>query len=263
MTAPSPSETTPVRLAVVGPVGVITLADPRHRNALSLEVTRALAAAVATATADPAVRALVIAAEPPTFSAGGALDDLLTPRASLEEMYAGFEAVANTSLPTIAAVGGPAIGAGMNVALACDVIVCSPAARFDPRFLDVGIHPGGGILWRLRERVGRQAAAALVLCGEVMDGEEAARTGLAWRCVPDDELLGRAMALAERAAERPAALVARTKQTLDASAAITDGSAAVLLELEPQRSSMQDPVFLERLEAIRLRVQGTPGATDS
>ena len=139
-------------------------------------------------------------------------------------------------VPTIAAVGGPAIGAGVNVALACDVIVCSPSARFDPRFLDVGIQPGGGLLWRLRERVGRQAAAALVLCGEALDGEEAAEVGLAWRCVPDDELADAALALARRAAQRPRALLARAKQTLDETASVTDGEAAVQLELEPQRA---------------------------
>ena len=107
------------------------------------------------------------------------MDDLLEPKAPLEAMYAGFEAIAAAPVPTVAAVGGAAVGAGVNVALACDVIVCSPSARFDPRWLDVGIHPGGGNLWLLRERVGRQAAAALVLCGESVDGDEAARMG--WR----------------------------------------------------------------------------------
>ena len=161
----------------------------------------------------------MLAAEPPAFCAGGSLDELLEPVATLPEIYEGMLALAHAPVPTIAAVGGAAIGAGVNLPLFCDVIVASPSARFDPRWLDVGIHPGGGHLFRLADRVGRQAAAALVLCGEVLDGERAADLGLAWRCVPDDELLPTAIALAERAAGRDGELVRRTKASLDASLA--------------------------------------------
>ena len=104
----------------------------------------------------------------------------------------------------------------------------------------------------------RQAAAALVLCGDVLDGEAAAACGLAWRCVPDDDLVEVATSLARKAATRPRDLVCLTKQTLDASAAITDGPAAVALELEPQRRSMEDPIFLDRLQSLREKVR--PGA---
>ena len=169
---------------------MVTLNDPDHRNALSYDLTTASRRRDGCA-ARTDVSGIVIAAAPPVYSAGGSVDDLLEPKAPLEAMYAGFEAIAAAPVPTVAAVGGPAVGAGVNVALACDVIVCSPSARFDPRWLDVGIHPGGGNLWSLRERIGRQATAALVLCGESVDGEEAARIGLAWRCVPDDGLVER------------------------------------------------------------------------
>jgi enoyl-CoA hydratase len=238
-----------VRRTTDGSVATITLTDAPHRNALSLELTTELAAAVTAASSDETIGAIVVTAEPPVFSAGGSLDDLLNPRAPLEEMYAGFEAIARAPVPTIA---------GVNVALACDVIVCSPSARFDPRFLDVGLHPGGGILWQLRERVSRQAAAAMVLCGDVLEGEAAAACGLAWRCVADDDLIEVATSLAHKAATRPRGLVCLTKQTLDASAAITDGAAAVALELEPQRRSMEDPIFLDRLQSLREKVR--PGA---
>lgn len=243
-----------VLLTVDDDVAVITLDDPDHRNALSYDVTVALAETVARALATPAVGAIVVTATPPVFCAGGSVDDLLEPRAPLEDTYAGFLAVADAPVPTIAAVNGPAVGAGVNVALACDVILCSPAARFDPRWLDVGIHPGGGHLWRLRERVGRQAAAALVLCGEALDGEGAARLGLAWRCVPDDELLPAAVALARRAAGRPRDLVATTKASLDAAAGVHTSAEAVALELGPQRASMASDAFAERLAALRARL---------
>jgi enoyl-CoA hydratase len=193
-----------VRAQVVdGDVAVLTLADPERRNALTLEMTDDLAASVAWALAED-VGAIVLAADPPVFCAGGSVDDLFEPRADLPDMYAGFLALATAPVLTIAAVDGATIGAGVNLPLACDVVFASPAARFDPRFLDLGLHPGGGHLWRLERRVGRQAAAALVLGGDVLDGVEAEAKGLAWRCVPSDDLLDAALVMARRAAGRPA-----------------------------------------------------------
>ena len=75
-------------------------------------------------------------------------------------------------------------------------------ARFDTRFLQLGLHPGGGHTWMSQRIAGPQAVAATVLFGEVLDGAEAERVGLVWRCVPDDELLPAAQAMAERAAQR-------------------------------------------------------------
>ncbi len=234
-------------------IGLLTLADPDHRNALSLEMTRDLAAAVADALGLGAA-ALVLTADPPVFCAGGSLDDLLEPRAPLEEMYVGFLAVANAPVVTIAAVDGAAIGAGVNLPLACDVILASPEARFDPRFLDIGIHPGGGHLWRLEQRVGRQAAAALSLCGESLSGEEAESKGLAWRCVPADELVDTALRLARRVVSRPRAVVERAKATLDASLAVDNSADAVALELDAQQWSMEQPEFHERVRAMQARL---------
>jgi enoyl-CoA hydratase len=182
------------------------------------------------------------------------LDDLHEPRAELSEMYAGFLALAHAPVVTIAAVDGPAIGAGVNLPLACDVVLASPRAVFDPRFLDLGIHPGGGHLWRLEQRVGRQAAAALSLCGEKLDGADAEAKGLVWRCVPSDELLGAALALARRVASRPRGVVRRAKHTLDASLGVVTSEEAVALELDAQRWSMAQPEFGERLRAARDRL---------
>ena len=238
---------------VDGGVAVLTLDDAAHRNALTLELTRALAAAVQGALVDGA-RALVLAAEAPVFCAGGSVDDLLEPRADVAEMYAGFLALADAPVVTVAAVDGPAIGAGVNLPLACDVVVASPAARFDPRFLDLGLHPGGGQLWRLERRVGRQAAAALVLCGDTLDGAEAEAKGLVWRCVPAPDLLDTALGLARRAASRPAPVMARAKETLDASPGLATAADAVALELEAQRWSMATPAFAERLADLRAKL---------
>ncbi|MEO3783739.1 enoyl-CoA hydratase-related protein [Actinocorallia sp. B10E7] len=246
----SGSPETLVRVTVDDGVGVLVLDDPRHRNALSKKVSDDLARAVDTAL-EGGARALVLTAEPPVFCAGGSLDGLLDRTVPLSEMYAGMERLASAPVPTIAAVAGPAIGAGVNLPLACDVIVASPDARFDPRFLDVGIHPGGGHLWRLAERVGAQGAAALVLCGDLLTGEEAAAKGLAWRCVPEDELKPTALALARRAAGRSAPLVRRTKRTLLESLSLASPEEAAKLELAAQEWSVEQPEFSETVRAIR------------
>ena len=86
-----------------------------------------------------------------------------------------------------------------------EIVIATPRAVFDPRWLDVGIHPGGGHLWRLEQRVGRQAATALVLFGAKLTGDQAVRHGLAFACVEPDELMPQALAMARRAAARHAA----------------------------------------------------------
>ena len=198
-----------VAVTISDGIAMVQVDDPAHRNAISYELSKQLAAAVGAIRADERVGALILTATPPVFSAGGSIDDLESPPGPLAAVYAGFEALAACAFPTIAIVAGPAIGAGVNLALACDVILGFPAAVFDCRFLDIGIHPGGGHLWQLRHRVGRQGAAALVLLGDTLTGREAEARGLVWRCVEDDELLPLALRLARRAARRPAPVVQR------------------------------------------------------
>jgi enoyl-CoA hydratase len=234
-------------------VGLLRLNDPAHRNALSKRLSDDLADAV-TAALDGGARALVLSAAAPVFCAGGSLEGLLRREVPLAQMYAGMERLAAAPVPTIAAVGGPAIGAGVNLPLACDIVIASPAARFDPRFLDVGIHPGGGHLRRLADRVGAQGAAAMVLCGDLLTGEEAERHGLAWRCVPDSELDLAALSLARKAAARPAELVRRTKESLRESLRVSV-TEAVALELAAQEWSVGRPEFTETVQRAQRALQ--------
>ncbi|MCW2547569.1 MAG: Enoyl-CoA hydratase/isomerase [Mycobacterium sp.] len=231
-------------------VGVIRLNDPARRNALSPELSNDLARAVEAVLGEN-VGAIVLTAEGSVFSAGGSLDALLSRELPLAASYAGFTALSAAPVPTIAAVATPAIGAGVNLPLACDIILTAPSARFDPRWLDVGIHPGGGHLWQLAQRIGVQGAAALVLCGDVLDGEQAAAKGLAWRCVPEPELHPLAMKFAARAAGRSRALVRRTKTTLQATPQLTTSGQALALELEAQEWSMDQPGFADRVREIQ------------
>ncbi len=234
-------------------IGSVRLNDPSHRNALTKRLSDDLAGAVEASLAGGA-EVLVLSASPPVFCAGGSLDDLSRRDQPLGDAYAGLLALARCPVPTLAAVGGPAIGAGVNLPLACDVVLASPEAVFDPRFLDVGIHPGGGHLWRLERRIGAQGAAALVLFGEALSGEEAVRAGLAWRCVDARRLEDDALAMARRVVKRPARLVRRTKATLVAGAGIADADAAFALELEAQQWSVEQPEFEASLQRIRQRL---------
>lgn len=229
-----------IRSWVEDGVGHVHLDDPERRNALSKELSDALADAVTSVDAG----AVVLTAEAPVFCSGGVLDDLIAPRFPLAASYAGMQALLACPVPTIAVVDGPAIGAGVNLPLACDVVIAGPNARFDPRFLDVGIHPGGGHLTLLRQRIGRPGAVALSLCGDALTGPEAAAAGLAWRYSEDP--LPVALKLARRAAGRDRELVARTKQTLDAE---TDDPFA--LELEAQQWSVDRAGFAEGVQRIK------------
>jgi enoyl-CoA hydratase len=145
----------------------------------------------------------------------------------------------------------------MNLALACDVRLAGASARFDTRFLDLGLHPGGGHTWLMRRIIGPQATAATVLFGQRLDGPEAERVGLAWRCVPDDELLDQAVAMAARAASAPRELATRIKATIADMAEIDTHAEAVERELDPQVWSINQPAFAERLAAMQKKISGS------
>jgi enoyl-CoA hydratase len=244
----------PVRTDLTDGVAMITLNDPARRNSVTAELSIAVEAACREISAGRAARAVIVTGAGPAFSAGGDLATLTGRAVPLRDLYRGFEALADLNVPTLAAVNGPAVGAGMNFALACDMIIAAESARFDPRFLDVGIHPGGGHLWRLQARAGRQAAAAMVLFGEAVTGPQAVTHGLAWTCVPDGELLEKARVLAQRAARRSPELVRRTKASLSASVPITNAREASDLEQVVQEWSMTQPAFADGVAALRRRL---------
>jgi enoyl-CoA hydratase len=153
-----------VRVEEADGITTVVLDDPAARNALSWALVSALADAVEAAAAGGS-RALILRHAPPVFCAGGSVDELLEPKVDLEEIYRAFRVLDQAPMPTVAAVDGAAVGAGITLLLCCDVAICTPRSRFDLRFLDVGIHPGGGALWRLDRVVGRQGTAALTLFG--------------------------------------------------------------------------------------------------
>jgi enoyl-CoA hydratase len=247
---------------------VLVLDDPQRRNALSRELVADIVDACDQAEADPGVGALVVTGAPPAFCSGADVSSLAAlgtgadgdagdsgdgaPAGrgdALLGIYEGFLRVHRSRLPTVAAVNGPAVGAGFNLALACDVRIAGESGRFDARFLSLGLHPGGGHTWLLERAVGPQAAAAMVLFGEAVGGRRAEEINLAWSCVPDDELLTRAVELAARAAEVPVELAATAKATLRRAPWVSSFDDAVAGELEAQVWSATQGFFAERMAA--------------
>ncbi|MDZ7675660.1 MAG: enoyl-CoA hydratase [Acidimicrobiales bacterium] len=246
-----------IRTETIDGVAVITLAAPDRRNALNLEMNAEIVDALDGIEADESVGAVVVTGEPPAFCAGADLSQLGSSQADgLKRIYEGFLRFGDCPLPTIAAVNGAAVGAGMNLALVCDVRVAAERAKFDTRFMQLGLHPGGGHTWMFRRIVGPQTTKAAVLLGQVMDGREAERVGLAHRCVADGDLLETALDMGRAAAEAPRELVIRTKATIEAMADIDDHPAALERELEPQVWSLNQPAFRERLAALQKKISG-------
>jgi enoyl-CoA hydratase len=162
--------------------------------------------------ADPTIGAAVIQGAGGTFCAGAELgvlasvaEDPAEPEryAALGSVYDAFLRIGRLEVPTVAAIRGAAVGAGLNLALVADLRIISREARLIAGFLRIGVHPGGGSLTMLHRLVGPEAAAALALFGEELDGARAQEIGLAWKTVEDDEVEAEAARLAGRAARDP------------------------------------------------------------
>jgi len=204
---------------------------------------------------DLKIGAIVVTGTAPAFCAGANLGNLAKASSeSLSNVYEGFLRIARSPLPTLAAVNGAAVGAGMNLALGCDVRIAARRAKFDTRFLQIGIHPGGGHTWMLNSIVGPQATMATVLFGEILDGAEAERVGLVWKCVEDESLLEVSQTMAARAASVPRELLQVTKETIKAMSGIAAHSDAVKRELDPQVWSTKQPWFAERLAVLQAKI---------
>jgi enoyl-CoA hydratase len=203
-------------------VAVLTLDAPKRRNALTLAMAEELLAACDELDADRGVGAVVVRGEGGFFCAGGdraTLDaagrDPADPEvyAGLGAVYRSFARVGELEAPTIAAVRGGAVGAGLNLMLATDLRVVARDARVISGFLPIGLHPGGGHGALLGRTGAREAAAAMELFGEPIDGEHAAALGVAWCAVDDGDVDQTAIGLAARAAADPE-LARRTAASL-------------------------------------------------
>ena len=233
-------------------VRILTLNDADRRNALSPTLQSELSAAVDAVRDDPTARVLVVAGNGPAFSAGadlpalfGKVDrDIAEIRVGLHAVYESFLRVRRLAIPTIAAVHGAAVGAGVNLAMSCDVRIAGPAARFGVTFTKLGLHPGGGCTYFLTHALGRQRALSLILDGGTLDAGEALRLGLVLDVV-DDPLVAATERAARWAAIDPA-LVKDIKRAVGI-AERDDFEATLDFESWAQAASTRSPLLADAI----------------
>jgi enoyl-CoA hydratase len=235
-------------------VAILTLDDPERRNALGDEMVEQIIGTMGELHDDESVGAVVVTGAGSAFCSGADVGNLVKltdadggDAREVRSIYDGFLVFRDSPLPTIAAVNGAAVGAGFNLALACDVRLVTPDARFDTRFATIGLHPGGGHVWMLERLGGPQTAAAMVAFGERVSGERAVELGLAWRCVEPETLVDTAVEMAARAASVPRELMAKVKATLQEAAWQPDFDAAITVELDRQAWSFAQGYLNERV----------------
>jgi enoyl-CoA hydratase/carnithine racemase len=246
----------------------LTLNDPERRNALSPELVDALVDALGRAGANPEVRCIVLTGAGPAFSAGGNPKRMLKPglypdmspleiqcyyRAGIQRLPLALDAV---EVPIIAAVNGPAIGAGCDVACFCDVRIASHEATFTTSFVKLGLVPGDGGAWILPRVIGSQNASRMLLTGTAVNATEALQMGLVCSLTSAEQLLPTARALAASVAANPPHAVRLTKKlirncrttTLAGALEISSSVQALCHKTEDHREAVT--AFLEKRPAV-------------
>ncbi len=211
-----------------GHILTITLNQPERRNPISdMGMIDALCAAFEAADRDIFVRCIILTGAGSAFSSGGDLKQMKAGTGGLKSEFPNetrrnykygiqrlpllFQAL---EVPVIAAVNGPAIGAGCDLACMCDIRIAAESAKFAESFVKLGIIPGDGGAWFLPRIIGFSKATELALTGEMIDANEALAIGLVSRVVPDAELMNAALAMANKIAANPPHAVRMTKRLL-------------------------------------------------
>lgn len=205
-----------------GQTMVLTLSNPEHRNALGPEMYAAGVEALGAADANPEVRSVIITGEGGIFSAGGNLQRLQNNRQqppevqaqSIEGLHSWIEAIRTFPKPVIAAVEGPAAGAGFSLALACDLIVSAVNSVFVMAYSSIALSPDGGGSWSLSRLMPRQLATELLMCGERIGAERLHQMGIVNRLTEPGQALQQALAWAEQLNARAPNALASVKELL-------------------------------------------------
>ena len=217
-------ELTDLRFAIEPPFALITLDRPDARNAYSEAMVTSLLAALDAAATDPSVRVIIITGAGRAFSAGGDLKRMRDKAGmfaggpvTLRQNYIAHiqripRAINQVDKPIIAAINGPAIGAGLDLTCMCDLRVAAQSARFGSTFVKVGLIPGDGGAYLLARTIGLPRALDLILSARIIEADEAERLGLVHTVVPDESLLEAARELGRPIAEHAPTAVMLAKR---------------------------------------------------
>jgi 2-(1,2-epoxy-1,2-dihydrophenyl)acetyl-CoA isomerase len=251
--------TDPIKVATRDGVTVISVARPEKLNAINAAVHAGLREALSAAEADEGVRCIVLTGEGRAFSSGQDLtedlprgpDGTLDLGAALDRDYNPLvRRLYASPKVTIAALNGPAVGASLNIALACDIVVAARSAYLQEGFARIALVPDAGGTWLLPRIIGERRALALMLTADQVPAEEAWRMGLVYRLFDDATFMTDTLALAQRLAAGPAATFRLIKQAVRASAA-NDLDSQLALERDLQGQAGRSYDFIEGVTAFR------------
>lgn len=198
---------------------------PEKKNALSLAMYDAMAEAIAGAEADARVRVLLLHGTRDCFTSGNDLGDFVKspPRGEDSPVFRFLKAISGAQKPIVAAVNGPAVGVGTTLLLHCDLVYAGESALFQMPFVNLGLCPEAGSSFLLPRLVGHQRASEMLLLGEPFGADRAREVGLVNEVFPDGKMLQRAVAQAQKLAERPPSAVRLAKALLkDSQAALVN-----------------------------------------
>ena len=249
-----------IRLVTGSEIAEVVLLRPAARNAMTDAMGAEICRAVDELNADATVRVVLVRGEGEAFSAGGDFSMLAARarlpeaenRAAMRKFYADFLSVRALRVPTLAVIAGPAIGAGLCFALACDLRVAAAGVKLAASFVRLGLHPGMGATYLLPRLIGPAAAADLLLTGRAIDSDEALRLGLVNQVHSRDALDVAARALAAQIAAAGPLAVAQTKATLT-TASDRELDSALDREAAAQAIDFGTADFAEALQAAAER----------
>ena len=240
----------PLLSAVEAQCAIITFNRPRALNALSRALRLSLIETLARFDADPAVRVVIMTGAGKAFTAGLDLKELansgldVSANIDAENVVAAIE---RFSKPLIAAVNGVCVTGGLEIILACDIVLASDAARFADTHVKIGVTPGWGLSQRLSRLIGVQRAKELSFSARFFSAEEAAAWGMVNRVVPDAELMPRALDLARSIAQWPPENVKAMKAIIDRGAAMALGEALAMEAATASRNNAAVALSLSQL----------------
>ncbi|MBF8776980.1 enoyl-CoA hydratase [Pseudomonas fulva] len=213
-----------ILLDIHGKVGLITLNRPQALNALNAQIVSELNQALDQLERDPGIGCVVLTGSAKAFAAGADIKEMAElkyPQIYVDDLFSDADRIANRRKPIIAAVSGFALGGGCELAMMCDFILAGDNAKFGQPEINLGVLPGMGGTQRLTRAVGKAKAMELCLTGRLMGAEEAERSGLVARVVPQEELLQEALNVAATIAAKSIPVSMMVKESVNRAFEVT------------------------------------------